>query len=198
MTTSAFAATFNLTGNGGLANSYSFSEDGIDLTITPAAITLGPTIPDDTVATQGQIGQYSGGLGISQPGSDSHQVDGYGVDELLVFAFSETVQFISAKFTYVGSDDGFEFWFDQGMDSSLNGDYQFTADIPDSLVYVLTDTYISDLFGIGAVYKKHDFKLHSITVSPVPLPAALPLFAGALGLFGAAGWRQRRKAAAAA
>lgn len=35
-------------------------------------------------------------------------------------------------------------------------------------------------------------------VSPVPLPAALPLFAGGLGVLGIMGWRRRRKPAAAA
>jgi len=33
-------------------------------------------------------------------------------------------------------------------------------------------------------------------VSPVPLPAALPLFAGGLGLMGLMGWRKKRTAAA--
>jgi len=35
-------------------------------------------------------------------------------------------------------------------------------------------------------------------VSTVPLPAALPLFAGGLGVMGVIGWRKRRKVAAAA
>jgi len=34
------------------------------------------------------------------------------------------------------------------------------------------------------------------TVAPVPLPAALPLFAGGLGLMGLLGWRRKRNAAA--
>jgi hypothetical protein len=34
-------------------------------------------------------------------------------------------------------------------------------------------------------------------VNVVPLPAALPLFAGGLGALGALGWRRKRKAAAA-
>ncbi len=34
-------------------------------------------------------------------------------------------------------------------------------------------------------------------VTPVPVPAALPLFAGGLGLLGVMGWRRKRKAAAA-
>ncbi|HSM42509.1 MAG TPA: VPLPA-CTERM sorting domain-containing protein, partial [Afifellaceae bacterium] len=146
----------------------------------------------DTVATQGQIGQYSGGLGISQNGSDNHQVDGYGIDELLVLAFSETVRIVSAEFRYVSSDDDFEFWHDNEPNGSLNGDYVFTADIPGSLVYVFAGNYVSSLFGIGATHYSDDFKLYALTVSPVPLPAALPLFAGAIGAFGASRWRKRR------
>jgi hypothetical protein len=36
----------------------------------------------------------------------------------------------------------------------------------------------------------------NLVLTPVPLPAALPLFAAALGGAGLAGWRRRRKAAA--
>jgi len=37
-----------------------------------------------------------------------------------------------------------------------------------------------------------------IPVSPVPLPAALPLFASGLGALGLLGWRRKRKGAAIA
>jgi hypothetical protein len=193
-TGSAFAATFNLGGNGGLDGSYVFNEDGITLTVAPAAITLGATPAQDTVATQGQVGQYSGGLGISQNSNESHQVDGYGVNELLVLAFSETVRIVSAEFRYVSSNDDFEFWHDDERNGSLDGDYVFTADIPGSLVYVFAGNYVSDLFGIGATHKSDDFKLYALTISPVPLPAALPMFASAFGAFGAVRLRKRRNA----
>ena len=37
-----------------------------------------------------------------------------------------------------------------------------------------------------------------VSIAPVPLPAALPLFAGGLGVIGLLGWRRKRKVAAAA
>ena len=42
-----------------------------------------------------------------------------------------------------------------------------------------------------------DFYLADATVSPVPLPGALPLFATGLGVLGLLGWRRKRKSAAA-
>ncbi len=38
--------------------------------------------------------------------------------------------------------------------------------------------------------------LYRDTVAPIPVPAAFPLLAGALGLMGIMGWRRKRKAAA--
>jgi len=57
----------------------------------------------------------------------------------------------------------------------------------------ITLTY-SEVSGEGAGLS------HVTTYGPgavVPLPAALPLFAGGLGAFGVLGWRRKRKAASA-
>lgn len=40
-------------------------------------------------------------------------------------------------------------------------------------------------------------QLDNVSVAPVPLPAAFPLFAGGLGILGLLGWRRKRMAAAA-
>ncbi|MBL4907323.1 MAG: hypothetical protein JKX94_07725 [Sneathiella sp.] len=54
-----------------------------------------------------------------------------------------------------------------------------------------------DLFGIGAIGKYHDFKIASITVSAVPLPAALPLYGAGIAVLGFVGWLREKKLAAA-
>ena len=53
----------------------------------------------------------------------------------------------------------------------------------------------------GTIFSKENWFVDIQTsangqVSPVPLPAALPLFAGGLGLMGLMGWRKKRTAAA--
>jgi hypothetical protein len=65
---------------------------------------------------------------------------------------------------------------------------------PDSLV-----GFTGGTFNFGAVTIGHiSLEDLSGTISPTPLPAALPLFATGLGALGLLGWRRKRKAQAAA
>lgn len=205
----AEAITFDLAGNGGLSHSYTFGPiDGVGLTIVAGTVDLGTNPSLDTVNVGGvagqypQVGQYpvvgynTGGLGVvSSRRDNSHQVDGSGLNDILLLSFTRAVRFVSATFSYVTHNDDFEFWFDNEPDGSLDGDYVFTADIPGSLTYVLAGNYVGNLFGLAAVGHNDDYKVRSVTVeavAPVPLPAALPLLAvGVFGL-GIAGWRRRR------
>lgn len=200
----ASAATFNLAGNGGLSHRYDFGPiDGIGLGIVAGTIDLGANPLLDTVNVGGtpnqfpKVGQYSGGLGVVNSKHDnSHQVDGYGLNDILLLQFTEDVRIVSAMFTHVSANDGFEFWFDDEGNGSLDGDYVSTHDIPDSLTFAFLGDFVGDLFGFGAVYYKHDFKLKSVTVesvAQVPVPAALPLFGSALLIAGWFGHRRRRR-----
>ena len=185
----ANAVTFNFGGTGGLADYYEFSAGGIDLKVT-----AGRFKKDGTVIPGGKVGQYMWGLGASTHYWDSHQVDGYKRNDILIFDFDQTVRLKKVMFSYVDGDDRFRFFHDIDLDGVLT-DFGSNIDIPNGSVYVFNQVWDSNLFGIGAKGKYDNFKIEGFHVTPVPLPAALPLFAGALGLFGLFGWRRRRATA---
>ena len=195
-TTAATAATsFNFSGNGGLASSYSFTEDGITVDVTPAVFSNGNT---PTITDQGWVGQYNGGLGITNSIFDGdHQVDGFGNNDLAIFKFSENVTLQSVTFSFVGPNDDFAFFFDNGPDGDLdliNDD----VDIPGLGVgtYVFNSTWTGMLFGIGAKGGNDEFKIKGMMVervSVIPLPAALPLYGAGLAVLGLIGWIRRKR-----
>ncbi len=187
-TSIANAVTFNFGGNGGLAHSYEFSSGGIDLTVT-----AGRFKNDGSIIHVGKVGQYAWGLGASTRHYDSHQVDGNKGNDILIFEFDQKVTLKKVAFSYVDGNDRFRFFHDTDHDGDLT-DFGSSIDIPYGNVYVFNSVWNGDLFGIGAKGKYDNFKVEGFHVTPVPLPAALPLLAGALGLFGLFGWRRKRAA----
>ena len=69
-------------------------------------------------------------------------------------------------------------------------------------LYVLTPVSLTSPNGLidfsMEFAPSNKFRDASGFLTPTPLPAALPLFAGGLGALGLLGWRRKRKAAAAA
>jgi hypothetical protein len=77
-------------------------------------------------------------------------------------------------------------------DASPGNPLQFAA-------YGNTIHLFFDFLEPGAYYNSvsgHDYSSGALTPSPVPLPAALPLFAAGLSAMGVVGWRRKRKAVA--
>ena len=124
-----------------------------------------------------------GGLGVNSPGDDNPQVDGKGILDILNLTFSKAVKIRSAVFTYITPTEKVSFSIDGsslGNLTGLTGNHFFAGQS-------------GTLFSFGAVTKSDAFKLKSISVSPVPLPPALLLFASGLFGIGLLG-RRRNKA----
>ncbi len=181
--------TIDFRGYAGLADSYDFFNDGIGVTVTAGIFNS-----SGNVSTGGYVGQYSRGLGATTHYYDSHQVDGYHNNDILLFNFDQTVRLHHIVFSYVDWNDRFRFFHDSDGNGLLN-DFGWNTDIPNSGVYVFNSLWEGTLFGIGAKGKYDNFKIKKIYVTAVPLPAALPLFAGGLGVFGFLGWRKNRRLA---
>lgn len=184
----ASAATFNLTsGYTAVPGGYQYTVDGITLTITAGGFADNAT----GNVTSGQGGArpyiYSPGVGISYNGDNSHTIDGSGQNDVLILTFSENVVIDSITFGYFDSNDDFDFFYDSDTNGTLNRVLN-NVDIPNSGVALLASLFTQSgaWFGIGADGNDDSFKLKSVSVSVVPLPAAAPFFiagAGALGFF---------------
>ena len=144
---------------------------------------------------QARVGQYSTGLGVTSHAGDSHQVDGMNKNDLLIFDFNNEVTLTSVTFSYVDNND--DFWF-LLLDSEGNTvDIDAKIDIPGtgSSTYIFSSIWTGDSFGIGAKGKYDNFKVTALSVTPmsvVPLPPAIALFAGGLGVMGVFGWARKR------
>jgi PEP-CTERM motif len=149
------------------------------LSLTSGALTL------TVVANQGVLNQTAGGFGINSPGSGdaADQLDGASGVESLTFTLNLPVSLISFAVSSFGPADIGEY--------VLPG----AAAVP----FNTTGTHLlNSLLAAGEAFsvvyvEGNGFSFDKLTVetaAPVPLPAALPLFAGGLGLMG---WLARRR-----
>lgn len=174
-----------------------YSVDGIDLSVSSGEYSGG------SVSDNGSIRQYNGhGLAINSSNNDgNHEIDGRGTNDVAMFDFSKNVTLESVTFTskYNTNEDRFAFFFDTGDNGSLNLiQNDLNANPTDTYAFLGNLLKTGDFFGIGAIGKKHDFKIASMTVSisAVPLPTALPLYGAGIALLGFVGYRRKKKLAA--
>lgn len=174
------ATTFDLTGSpASEAPSYSFSADGINMTAT------GFTDLVFSGLQQTDVTQDTTGLGVTRFFDTDSDLDGQ-VDEFLVFTFDQTVKFFTILFEDVDPNDDWDLFVDSGSgfaqvaDENTDNPYSFSAGTNGNRV------------AIGADGGNDSFRVSSITVAAVPLPAAGLLMLGALG--GLIGLRRRKSA----
>jgi hypothetical protein len=209
----AGTVTFNFAGAtssgpnaGGWSDVLTYTEDGITL-----AVSGGPVANNKTAWVKTW---YNAGLGVcsgyEQPScvTGDHQLDSFGVDEFVYLAFDKAVSLSQIAFNYLNNNDTFDLAVDgtQVIDNGALADNVFSS-------FVNFDpAYNGSIFAIAAgvstktvcqwsSYGKKcwtedvnsAFKIKSVTVSNVPLPATGLLLVGGLGLLAAA---RRRRAAA--
>ena len=201
--TGANAATISFTDQNVTAPSITYTADGVGVTATAATwtedsydanaeagtgtIDLFGDFFDTAVLDTSSFGMaLTNALFFGIP-LDEHQIDGQGNRDLVLFEFDQAVRLTGLTFSFVDEADDFVL---------------FAADSTGALsVFSLMDVMSGDValdvvgssFGIGAFGADDAFKLTAMSfeLAPVPLPAAAPLFAGAMVLGGLARRRAR-------
>ena len=172
-------------GVGVTATAATWTEDAFDAdtaTGTGTPDLYGPLLDSGTIDTSRfGLASYSSFL------DTSHQIDGFGLRDLVVFDFDEAVRLTGLTFSFVDADDDFVLFV-----GDANGALSAFR-LLDVLAGGVALDVVGRSFGIGAFDASDDFKLTSLSfdAAPVPVPAAAPLFLAGLGLAAAA----RRKRA---
>ncbi|MCC3303800.1 VPLPA-CTERM sorting domain-containing protein [Sneathiella sp. HT1-7] len=99
-----------------------------------------------------------------------------------------------------GSVDGYnglEFYYQGNWVDALHGDDAQLSSVSNGLGFIVASIMATGVFDeVRFTSGSNAFEYANMTVSAVPLPAALPLYGAGLAVLGFFGWRKRRKSAA--
>ncbi|MEE2692891.1 MAG: PEP-CTERM sorting domain-containing protein [Pseudomonadota bacterium] len=204
---SAQAATYNFQSGGIIGSnvgnpSASFFDVTATETLTAIAInTEAPPAP--------KLHQNNFGLGVNTGITDVNQLDNIGDDEAIVFDFGKIVSFDSITLNLAAQDDQYVIYGtnNPAVAACATGGLSCITTISTFIASgsgagPLQDTValLSGAFQylIAAVFggSGDGYRVAELSVSDVPLPAALPMMALGLGLFGVNGFFRRKQARA--
>jgi hypothetical protein len=197
---SASAVTFDFTGGKLGANGTSASRNatvaGLGVAVTGGTYVFDTFLNAFDLSLSSQnVTKNNDGLGVDCKfdllGACPNNING--PVDLLTLTFDKEVFFDHATFTEIDKNDDFDLFIDGKL---VGSDINIAASNPYLFASGLRGFSVS--FGADAAsFFKLDgdnFRLGAISVTPVPLPAALPMLALALGAVGVAGRRRARAA----
>jgi hypothetical protein len=172
----AASVTFNFSSGGTnssttFGNVRTFTADGITVQARGFAIDGSGTLH------QGYLGRWSQGLGVINSRNDnSHTVDNRGWTDFVEFKFSSSVIAESVRLGYIGKDADISYAFGSHTNAKFDAEYTGDPVLPFDPTQSSGSLYVFAQLG----ETNDSFKIKKLTVQPVPIPAALPLFGSAL------------------
>lgn len=180
---------FSLTGYGGYDFSHSYEAGGLTLTVSGGIFDDQGEVYD---GAQALVLETPYGVGVQSQFFDTPLIDGGGLNEVAVLAFSDEVTLNSLTFSFGDSDDDFRLFLGDAAGSLVQQGSSIA--LPSGSVYIFSDIWLSDLFGIGAQDFNDQFLLKGVSViydamggsgaSAVPLPASVLLFGSLIAFAG--------------
>lgn len=213
VSTGAHAATVNFQISGSqFARSLSTTSDGIGITATAATWDLGGFSSSARTGGTGRIKvggkdnaarlhASSYGLALINSRTDNtHLIDGSGLNDIVLFEFTEQVRLDTILFNFVDKGDHFALFVGDSVDTLEAFSFQHIMSSSIDAAGTVALNVIGRVFAIGALDSDDGFKIKNLAFSrlnqnppAVPLPGALPLMAVGLASLGFAR-RQRRSA----
>ncbi|MDF2366970.1 VPLPA-CTERM sorting domain-containing protein [Sneathiella sp.] len=118
-------------------------------------------------------------------------------DSYASYAFDMGYYAVDFMWGSVDGYNGLEFYYQGNWVDALHGDDAQLSSVSNGLGFIVASIMATGVFDeIRFTSDSNAFEYANLTVSAVPLPAALPLYGAGLAVLGFFGWRKRRKSAA--